>query len=92
MDYTIQFMSAKQNDGRSPAFTGTVEELHDSITKLLESDDKDVAVTGDDLVIVVAEASADDGQFQISTKPIVSVETFRDLLAMEMKLQANEVN
>lgn len=80
MKYLIQFMHKEQNAPRSECVSGTAADLRDLCDDLLSN--SDAYVDAEDIVLVVAELPH-DGDTRISTKPLVTVSLFRELMARE---------
>lgn len=80
--YAIQLVS-RDNDARSELFRGDLKTLSAALN---ESVDNELhKTTRDDIVIVLFEYAKPDDEPVLSTRPLVTVDTFLDVLDLELK-------
>ena len=81
--YGIQIV-ARENNARSSLIYGTAAELCDALSASVDNDSH--KTTKEDLVIVVLETDSDGNPIsQFSTKPLVTVDSFIDLMLKESR-------
>lgn len=89
--YTVQLTKADNSQPRSAPMTGTPAQFVESLVYMLGANDHENRLDPEDVVIVVSETDDhDDSQFRISTRPLVTVALFVELMRMEIPVEEKQ--
>lgn len=80
--YGIQLVS-RDNDFRSGLVRYDIQTLYDALNESVDNDLHNM--TREDLVIVIFEYPKPDADPVLSTRPLVTVDTFLEILQVELK-------